>query len=259
MVAKTPDAWAEALRTAQQTGQVIPALRDNGLDSIEQAYQIQSINVAHKIDSGLRIIGHKIGLTSPAVQKQLGVSEPDFGVLTQEMEVLMGGSIDVAQLIQPKAEVEIAFVLGEDMHQPDMSIVDVMACVDFALPAIEVVDSRIENWNIGILDTVADNASSSHFVLGHTPKTLDEIDIIQCKMTLHKNGLLVSEGEGAACLGSPLNALHWLAHEMLAYGAPLKAGQVILTGALGPMTTAEKGDELVAQIEGLGPVHLSFK
>ncbi len=250
--------YAEALRTASQTKVAIAPLRDSGLTDLGQAYDIQNINTQLRLDSGARIVGKKIGLTSKAVQKQLGVDQPDFGILFDEMEVLNGSSISIQKLMQPKAEAEIAFVLGEDLDIPRMTIVDLFASIDYALPAIEIVGSRIENWNIKICDTIADNASASHYVIGHTPKTLDEFDLVNCKMQMTKNGEIVSEGTGAACLGSPLNALLWLANKMIEVGDPLLAGDLILSGALGPMTNVIAGDHIQTAIEGMGSVSVFF-
>ena len=254
----TTEKYAEALRTASQTKVAIAPLRDSGLTELDQAYAIQNINSHLRLDSGARIVGKKIGLTSKAVQKQLGVDQPDFGILFDDMEVLNGSSISIQKLMQPKAEAEIAFVLGEDLDIPRMTIVDLFASIDYALPAIEIVGSRIENWNIKICDTIADNASASHYVIGHTPKTLDEFDIVNCKMQMTKNGEMVSEGTGAACLGSPLNALLWLANKMIEVGDPLLAGDLILSGALGPMTNVIAGDHIQTTIEGMGSVSISF-
>lgn len=248
---------AQLLRNASESGIAIPSLYKE-LNSIKAAYAVQSINTEIRVSNGARIIGKKIGLTSLAVQKQLGVDQPDFGILFNDMEVLNGLSVSASTLLQPKAEVEIAFVLGEDLDVSGMTIVDLIAAIDYALPAIEIVGSRIQNWDINIYDTIADNASASHFVLGHTPKTLDEFDMVGCNMQMMKNGQKVSSGRGAACLGSPLNAMLWLANKMASLGQPLQAGEVILTGALGPMTDLVAGDELMAEIDGLGSVSVTI-
>lgn len=255
----TNEEYAKSLRTAHQTKSTIPPLRDSGLADIAKAYAIQNINTNLRLDTGARIVGKKIGLTSKAVQKQLGIDQPDFGILFNDMEILNGDSLSVKELMQPKAEAEIAFVLAEDLDQAHMTTLDLFACIDFALPAIEIVGSRIENWNIKICDTIADNASASHYVIGHTPKTLDEFDVVNCKMQMSKNGELVSEGTGAACLGSPLNALLWLANKMIEVGDPLLAGDLILSGALGPMSNIAAGDHFHASFEGLGTVSVSFE
>lgn len=251
--------FALRLRKAYLDKTAIAPLREEiGVEDIALAYEIQNINTAFRLDNGARIVGKKVGLTSLAVQKQLGVDQPDFGMLFNDMEILNGLSISMGELMQPKAEAEIAFVLGEDLDEDNLTSVDIINAIDYALPAIEIVGSRIENWNIKITDTVADNASASHFVVGHTPTTLDEFDMVKCKMSMFANGVLASEGTGAACLGSPLNAVLWLANKMIELGNPLQAGEVIFSGALGPMVPINAGDHLVADFEGLGSVSVSF-
>lgn len=251
--------YALRLREAYAHKTPLPPLRNEiGVEDIDFAYQIQNVNTNFRLDHGARIVGKKIGLTSWAVQEQLGVDQPDYGILFNDMEVLNGGSVSMGVLMQAKAEGEIAFVLGEDLDDDRLTIVDLINAIDYALPAIEIVGSRIENWNIKITDTVADNASASHFVVGHTPKTLDEFDMVQCSMKIRKNRHLVSEGIGANCLGSPLNATLWLANKMVQIGHPLKAGELIFTGALGPMVDVETGDRINAHFEGLGSVSVSF-
>lgn len=249
--------YAKLLRTADLKKQTIAPLREQGVTDLDLAYAIQNINTEHRVNAGARIVGKKIGLTSLAVQQQLGVDQPDYGVLFHDMEILNGLSVAMSEMMQPKAEAEIAFILGDDLDTDQLTILDLIHAIDFALPAIEIVGSRIENWNIKICDTVADNASASHYVLGHRPRTLDEFDMVGCSMQLHKNGTLVSEGSGAACLGSPLNATLWLANKMAALGQPLQAGELILSGAIGPMTALNTGDNIIAQIEGLGSVSVS--
>ncbi len=250
---------AELLRNSYANKETIPPISQYiGDTDIATAYAIQDINTKHRVDNGARIIGKKIGLTSLAVQKQLGVDAPDYGVLYDDMEVLNGLSVSASDLMQPKAEAEIAFVLSEDLDHDSITIIDLISCIDYALPAIEIAGSRIADWKIKITDTIADNASASRIILGHTPKTLDEFDIVNCKMQLSKNGAIVSEGTGADCMGSPLNATLWLAKKMLELGQPLQAGELIFSGALGPMTAASSGDHIHASFEGLGTVSVSF-
>jgi len=247
------------LRDAHLNRQPIAPLRNEiGTEDIDLAYQIQYINTSYRLDQGARITGKKIGLTSLAVQKQLGVDQPDFGILFNDMEVLNGLSLSLKELMQPKAEAEIAFVLGEDLDQENLTIVDVINAIDYALPAIEIVGSRIENWDIRFTDTVADNASASHYVIGHTPRTLDEFDMVNCGMKMYNHDKEVSTGTGAACMGSPLNATLWLAKKMVDLGTPLQAGELIFSGALGPMHTVAEGDVVRAEFEGLGSVSVSF-
>jgi 2-keto-4-pentenoate hydratase len=250
---------ADRLFKASETGVYCAPIRDViGIEDIESAYAVQDINTERRRKSGARIVGSKIGLTSVVVQKQLGVDQPDFGVLFDDMEVANGLEMDFNLLMQPKVEAEIAFVLKSDLTNPQMGAADVISAIDYAVAAIEVVGSRIENWNIKITDTIADNASASHFVLGHLPVKLENIDLVDCAMEMSVNGIKVSEGKGAACMGSPINATLWLAKTMAKLGRPLKAGDVILSGALGPMSAVNPGDEVVSKISGLGSVSLKF-
>ena len=255
----TAQDYAQILRVAYEKRTPCSPLREQiGVNDVELAYQIQAINNQILIQNGANITGHKIGLTSKAVQEQLGVDQPDFGMLLDTMEVLNGGTIQMSELMQPKVEAEIAFVLGKDLPNRPVSTVELINAIDYALAAIEIVGSRIKDWNIKITDTIADNASASHYVLGHKPTKLSDFDVINCQMSMTKNGSLASEGKGAACLGSPINATLWLADKMAEIGTPLKAGQVILSGALGKMTTVQAGDTIEASIDGLSSVSVSF-
>lgn len=229
-----------------------------GAQNVGDAYAVQNFISQHKERLGTKPIGKKIGLTSVAVQQQLGVDQPDYGALFDKMHVLEGETISVTELMQPKAEAEIAFVLKKDLTTGNFSLTEIEEAIDYAVAAIEIVGSRIKNWDIRIADTIADNASASHFVLGTVRKKLSEIDVVQATMQLTKNETLVSEGTGAACLGSPLIATQWLANKMVEMNTPLQKGDIILSGALGPMTAVEAGDLLKAKIEGLGEVSIRF-
>jgi len=250
---------ARRLREAAKNKEVCEPVRNLiGTQDLAQAYAIQEINSAIRIQEGAQVAGVKIGLTAPVVQKQLGVDQPDFGMLWNDKEVLNGGEISVEELMQAKAEAEIAFVLGSDLDKEYLTTVDILSAVDYVLPSIEIVGSRIANWDIKITDTIADNASASHWTIGHRPVKLDQLDLINCKMKMYNHDQLVSEGVGKACLGSPINAVLWLAKKMKELGKPLKAGQVILSGALGPMVNINVGDHFRVEIEGLGEVSASF-
>lgn len=250
---------AEKLRNAYANRKPCSPLRDTiGVEDLETAYAIQEYNNNLLIEKGARIVGRKIGLTSKAVQKQLGVDQPDYGALLNTMEVLNGDTLSTSLLMQPKAEAEIAFVLKESLHNPNMSVAELISAIDYAVASIEIVGSRIENWNIKITDTIADNASASHFVIGHRPVKLENFDVVNCQMTMAKNGEQVSSGSGAACLGSPINATLWLARTMAALNTPLQAGEVILSGALGPMSNVQAGDTFKASFSGLGEVSIGF-
>lgn len=255
---------AGLLRTAEEQGAPIAPLRERILeaagdtDPVACAYAIQQLNAQRRINQGARIVGRKIGLTSIAVQQQLGVDSPDFGMLFADMAYGDGEEIPMARTLQPKVEAEIALVLERDLNHERHTFADLISAVAYALPAIEVVGSRIENWNIRLLDTVADNASSNLFVLGSRPVTLGQFDLAGCAMTMERRGEMVSSGSGAACLANPLNAAVWLADMMVRVGTPLRAGEVLLTGALGPMVAVSPGDRFVAQIGGLGEVRAVF-
>ena len=243
-------AAAEQLRVVYDTGAPIPPIRD-AIASAEEAYAVQDINTARWLDAGRRLVGRKIGLTSLAVQRQLGVDQPDYGMLFADMAVDDGAEIAAGRLIQPKVEAEIAFVLGDDLPSADTTAAELLRAIDFAVAAIEVVDSRIAEWQISFHDTVADNGSSGLYVVGSRPVSMSAFDPIECGMVIERGGEPVSVGAGSACLGSPVSAAAWLARTMAAAGRPLAAGDTILSGALGPMVTAEPGDVFEARISGL--------
>lgn len=250
---------AEALHAASTSGQPCEPVRHRLPENdIEAAYAVQRINTERALAQGRRLVGRKIGLTSKAVQRQLGVDQPDFGMLFADMCVSDGEEIAWSRLMQPKAEAEIALVLERDLAQEQPTLADLIAATAYALPAIEVVGSRIANWQIGIVDTIADNASSGVFVLGATPRKLNAFDLRLCGMVMQRRGEPVSLGAGAACLGHPLHAALWLARKMAALQTPLRAGDVVLTGALGPMVAVAPGDVLEAQVSGLGSVRAVF-
>lgn len=221
-------------------------------------YAVQRLLTEAARESGRRVVGAKIGLTSKAVQKQLGVDQPDTGVLFADMARTEDEVIDLADLLQPKIEAEVAFVLSADLDGPDLTLDQVRAAVGSAVAAFEIVDSRIANWDIRLIDTVADNASSGLFVLGGNPRPLSELDLPAAVMTMSADDEVVSRGTGAACLGDPCLALLWLARRARESGSPLRAGDVVLSGALGPMVPVAPGTTYTATIEGLGGVRAAF-
>ncbi len=250
---------ASRLRQAADSGKAIGPIRDElQAGGVAAAYAVQQANTEHYLAQGRRLVGRKIGLTSKSVQQQLGVDSPDFGMLFADMAVCDGEEIALGKVLQPKAEAEIAFVLERDLTQPGTTLAELVSAVAYALPAVEVVGSRIENWNIKLLDTIADNASSGLFVLGAEPKKIDGLDLRLCGMVMERRGVPISVGAGAACLGNPLNAALWLARTMVEVGRPLKAGDIIMSGALGPMVPAAAGDVLDTRINGLGSVRAVF-
>ncbi len=253
------EAAAKRLWDASNQGVTCKPIRDLiGETDVETAYQVQEINTTRRIAEGARVIGSKIGLTTPVVQQRFGIAQPDFGMLWNDREVWNNGEISVKEIMQPKAEAEIAFVLGKDLNSTTLTSIDIISAIEYALASIEIVGSRIEGWDIRITDTIADNASASHFVVGHRPVKLKNLDLINCGMVMYKNGEKVSEGKGGECLGSPINAMLWLANTMAGLGKPMRAGDVILTGALGPMIDVTAGDSFKAEIEGLGEVLVNF-
>lgn len=250
---------AALLRDAYRSGPVAP-LRD-GLAPTDAAgaYAVQAANTAHWVGTGRRIVGRKVGLTAKSVQAQLGIDQPDFGVLFDDMAIADGGELLASRVLQPKAEAEVAFVLTADLRDPDVTRDAVAAAVGSVVAAIEIVDSRITDWKITFADTVADNGSSAFFVLGSEPKPLEDLDLWTCGMALEVNGEVVSLGAGAACLGHPLNAATWLARTLAARGNALRAGDIVLTGALGPMVAIAPGDVVRATIGGLGSATFSYR
>lgn len=254
----THDDLARRLRDAYTCG-TVPPLRD-GLEPTDAAgaYAVQEINTRFWEAQGRRIVGRKAGLTAKAVQVQLGVDQPDFGVLFDDMRVADGGLLDPARCIQPKAEAEIAFVLAADLPSPETTPEQVAAAVATVHAAIEIVDSRIADWKITFADTVADNGSSAFFVLAGEGKPLAGLDLEGAGMEMTFDGAVVSTGVGAAALGNPLNAAAWLAQTLAARGEPLRAGDVLLAGALGPMVALAPGNRVEAKVAGIGTCSFTY-
>jgi 2-keto-4-pentenoate hydratase len=248
---------AQRLLDAARTGAPCAPVRDLiGPSDVAAAYAVQRELTDLRLRTN-RIVGHKIGLTSPAVREQLGVDQPDYGVLFDDMDVSALDVVPVAGLLQPRVEAEVAFLLGADLTG-DFTPADVRAAVDTMAPALEIVDSRIAGWDITIADTIADNASSGLFVLGSERVRLDQLQPVDVRMEMSVDGAVVSQGSGAACLGDPLAALAWLATAARDLGDPLRAGQVVLSGALGPMVAVVPGMRVSATLTGLGPVATTF-
>jgi 2-keto-4-pentenoate hydratase len=263
----------EMLVAARASRQPCPPVR--GLlpaGDVAAAYAVQSAWVADQIAAGARVVGRKIGLTNPVVQAQFGVDRPDFGVLFDAMACGPRTAIGGARTLQPKIEAEIAFVLAEDLTGAVIGPAEVAAATAYVVAALEIVDSRIAGWDITIVDTIADNGSSGLFVLGDRRQPLGDLDLAECAMTLRRiargagsadgagggGGEVVSTGTGAACLGHPLAAVAWLAAAVRDHGRPLRAGEVVLSGSLGPMVTVAPGDAFVADITGVGQVGAVF-
>lgn len=248
-------AAADRLWNATRTRTTCAPVRDLiGTQDLDAAYAVQQVLVSRALGVGDAVVGRKIGATSKAVQQQLGVDQPDFGVLLSSMDVSATGIVPVASLIQPKAEAEIAFILADDLADGPFNVSRVREAVAYAVAAVEIVDSRISQWDISFVDTVADNASAGLFALGTTLRRLSDVEPVSVEMSMLVNGALVSSGTGAACLGDPLNALAWLAEQAHRYGSPLRAGQIVLSGALGPMYPVSPGDRVEVRLSGFDPL-----
>ncbi|MFI6742691.1 2-keto-4-pentenoate hydratase [Nonomuraea sp. NPDC050451] len=225
---------------------------------VTDAYAIQLAQVREWTAAGAVVKGHKVGLASAAMQRQLGVDEPDFGHLTDTMFFQHSAPIDAGRFLQPRIEPEIAFVLGRPLSGPGVTVAQAIAAVDFVLPALEIIDSRIENWKITLADTIADNASSGGVVLGTRPTRLEAVDLALAGCLLHRNGVLEQTGAGGAVLGSPINALVWLANVLGARGVSLEAGHVVLPGSVTAAIPVAAGDTVTATFAGLGAVSATF-
>lgn len=250
---------ARRLKAAADSKTPCAPVRDLlGADALRLAYAVQRRNITSRLAAGARIAGHKVGLTSHLVQQQLGVDQPDYGLLLDDMQFASGDVIDIDLLLQPRVEAEIAFILAADITDPDLTTTGIRSLVSHIVAVLEVVDSRIADWDITLADTVADNASSGLFVLGAHRASLSDFHPFDAVMTMTIDGRTASSGTGDACLGDPLNALLWLARTAIEHDDPLRAGHVVLSGALGPMVPVLPGAHVEATISGLGSVQASF-
>ncbi|WP_462409780.1 2-keto-4-pentenoate hydratase [Neobacillus sp. Marseille-QA0830] len=249
---------AVQLREAELTGASIAPLTSQTELSVEEAYHVQLENIKHKLSQGQKIVGKKIGLTSLAMQTMLGVNEPDYGHLLDSMVVENSGLLSVEKLLQPKVEAEIAFILKKELRGPNVTTLEVLQATEYVVPALEIVDSRVKDWKITLADTVADNASSGFYVLGGKPTKVSEIDLELIGMMFTKNGELVNTGVGAAALGNPASCVAWLANKLSEFDISLKAGEVILSGALSAAVEARAGDTFTARFAHIGQVSVRF-
>lgn len=252
-------AAAAALLAAYTDGHPVEPLSEKyvGL-TLDDAYEIQLLQIRERLAAGRTVKGHKVGLTSAAMQRQLGVDQPDFGHLLDDMFHLEHVPIAAGAYLQPKIEPEIAFVLARPLRGPGVTAAEAAAAVDVVLPALEIIDSRVRDWKIGILDTIADNASSGGVVLGSRPTRLADVDLRLTGCTLHVRGQLAATGAGGAVLGSPLNALVWLANTLGERGVGLEAGHVVLPGSVCAAVPVAPGDGVTATFAGLGSVTARF-
>jgi len=250
---------ARLLLDAYSSGKPIAPLTSTYDDlALDDAYAIQMLQIEELVGDGQTVKGHKVGLTSAAMQRLLGVSEPDYGHLLDDFFYLEHAPIPVDRFLQPRIEPEVGFVLTRPLRGPGVTVYEAIAAVDFVLPALEIVDSRIADWKIGLFDTIADNASSGALVLGSTPTALHEVDLRLAGAVMTRNGAVVGTGAGGAVLGSPITSLVWLANTVGARGVALEAGQVILPGAVCAMVPVAAGDTFSATFAGLGSVSARF-
>lgn len=251
---------AQALREAEAARAPISPLRSTwpGLDVVD-AYQVQLINIGRRLGAGATVHGHKVGLSSKAMQQMMGVDEPDYGHLLSDMEVQSGSTVPASRYCYPRVEVEVGFVLGATLPGAGCTEEDVLAATEYVAPAIELIDSRITDWDIRIADTIADNASSAGYVLGPERVKPDELDLSAIEARLLKNGVQVAEGRSDAVLGNPVTAVAWLANRVASFGVTLEAGHVILPGSVHRAIDVAAGDRFVAEFDGLGSVSLDFE
>jgi 2-keto-4-pentenoate hydratase len=250
---------AEALRVAEATQTAVPPLVQTypGIDVVD-AYEIQLLNIRRRLDAGATVYGHKVGLSSKAMQEMMGVDEPDYGHLLSDMVYTEDTPIPTQSFLIPRVEVEVGFVLGDDLPGEGCTVEDVLRCTDFIAPAIELIDSRIADWKIGLTDTIADNASSCGVILGKEWVRPADLDVAAIAATLTINGAKVAEGTSGAVLGDPTIAVAWLANKVASFGVRLQKGHVVLPGSCTRAYDVKPGDQVVAAFAGLGTVNLSF-
>jgi 2-keto-4-pentenoate hydratase len=251
---------AEILRVAEETQvAVVPLVQTFPHMGIDDTYEIQLLNIRRRLAAGTTVYGHKVGLSSKAMQEMMGVDEPDYGHLLSDMVYTEDAPIPTAKFLLPRVEVEVGFVLGDDLPGEGCTVEDVLRCTEFIAPAIELIDSRIADWKIGLFDTISDNASSCGVILGKERVKPDELDVKAINATLDINGTRVAEGRSDAVLGDPTIAVAWLANKVASFGVRLEAGHVVLPGSCTRAYDVKPGDRVVAHFSGLGSVSLSFE
>jgi len=256
---ETVASLADELWEAERTRQPIEPLTDRDPDlDIDDAYAIQTHNIDRRLAEGARVGGRKIGLTSRGMQELLGVGEPDFGVLLDDMFVEDGDEIPIGSMLQPRIEAELAFIMETDLAGPGVTTANALAAIAGVLPAVEIVDSRIADWRIKLIDTVADNASSGRVVVGGRLRKVTEVDLRLIGMVISRNGEVIDTGAGAAALGNPARCVAWLANKLGSFGATLRAGDVVLPGAVHRMVPVRPGDVFRAEYAHLGAVTARF-
>jgi 2-keto-4-pentenoate hydratase len=256
----TRDELAADLAQAERSREPIAPLTTANPDiDVVDAYEIQLINIRQRVAEGARVVGHKVGLSSPIMQQMMGVDEPDYGHLLDDMEVFEEAPVKAGKYLYPRVEVEVGFILAADLPGEGCTEDDVLAATEALVPAIELIDTRIKDWQIKICDTIADNASSAGFVLGAARVAPADIDVKGIDAKLTRNGELIAEGRSDAVLGNPATAVAWLSRKVESFGVRLKKGDIVLPGSCTFAVDANPGDEFVADFAGLGAVRLSFE
>lgn len=251
---------AETLLEAEKSKKAVSPLTAQYENlNVTDAYNVQLEVLKRKLEQGRTVIGKKVGLTSVAMQKMLGVDEPDYGHLLDDMKVPIGSTVKMSNFLTPKIEAEIGFVLGDDLKGPNVTFLDVLMATKYVVPTLEIIDSRIADWKIGLVDTVADNGSSAMVVVGDQMTDITGIDLRSVGMTFFKNSEMVATGSGAAALGHPAHAIAWLANKLHEFGITLKAGELILPGALSAAIPVQEGDTVSAQFGPVGSVSVTFE
>lgn len=256
----TVTTFANALQEAYTTKQPIaPLTSTNPHLTVDEAYAIQLAQIEQRVANGDPIVGKKIGLTSKVMQNMFGVTEPDYGHLLQSMVLADGDEVALSTMLQPKIEFEIAFVLKEDVKGPGVTVQQIIEATDYVVPAFEIIDSRIADWQIRFEDTVADNGSSAYAILGGKPTKLSDIDLATVGMNISRNGQYIDHAAGAAVMGNPVEAVVWLANALGKYNIALKAGEFVLSGALTAALPVEAGETYRADFAHLGSIQVTFK
>ncbi|MDT5010439.1 MAG: 2-keto-4-pentenoate hydratase [Mycobacterium sp.] len=257
---QTRDELAAELAEAERTRVPIGPLTDgNPTIDVVDAYEIQLINIRQRVAEGARVVGHKVGLSSKAMQQMMNVDEPDYGHLLDDMEVFEQTPVGAGQYLYPRVEVEVGFILAEDLPGADCTEDDVLAATAAFAPSIELIDTRITDWKIKLCDTIADNASSAGFVLGTERVSPEDVDIKGIDAVLTRNGEVVAKGRSDAVLGNPVTAVAWLARKVESFGVRLRKGDIVLPGSCTRAIDARPGDHFVADFDGLGSVRLTFE
>jgi len=256
----TRDELAADLAQAERSREPIAPLTAAYPDiDIVDAYEIQLINIRQRVAEGARVLGHKVGLSSKAMQQMMGVDEPDYGHLLDEMQVFEDTPVKAGRYLLPRVEVEVGFILAEDLPGADCTEDDVLAATEALVPSIELIDTRITDWKIALCDTIADNASSAGFVLGAARVAPADVDVKAIDAVLTRNGEVVAEGRSDAVLGNPVTAVAWLSRKVESFGVRLRKGDIVLPGSCTRAIDARARDEFVADFNGLGSVRLSFE